>query len=170
MIRVFKFLTLAVIGAVLTIGSIAPSGAATNQAVLNVSASVTNNCDVLTQPLTLTMSLDTIQPIRTLGTSSFTYACTNGASVAVTPTSLYTYGCCNFEAQYNGNDLIFSLYNDLACATNELSPGASESLSAGTGSSQTYDICGIPYSGQTVGPLPAGTYVDTVTFTFNFGP
>ena len=50
MIRVFNFLTLAVIGAVLTIGSMAPVGAATNQAVLNVSATVTNNCDVLTQP------------------------------------------------------------------------------------------------------------------------
>ena len=147
MIRVFKFLTLAVIGAVLTIGSIAPGGAATNQAVLNVSASVTNNCDVLTQPLTLTMSLDTIQPIRTLGTSSFTYACTNGASVAVTPTSLYTYGCCNFEAQYNGNDLIFSLYNDLACATNGLSPGE-QNLSAGTGSSQTYDVPGFRTPGK----------------------
>jgi spore coat protein U-like protein len=163
--------SLTVAGAALfAVGSMSPADAATNQAILTVNATVTNNCDVLTQPATLTMSLNTIQPIRTLGTSSFTYACTNGASVSVTPTSEYNYGCCDFEAQYNGNDLIFSLYNDLACATNELSPGTSESLSAGTGSSQTYDICGIPYSGQAVGPLPAGMYTDTVTFTFNFGP
>ncbi len=168
MIRVFKFLTLAVIGAVLTIGSMAPVGAATNQAVLNVSATVTNNCDVLTQPGTLTMTYDPARPFGTEGTSSFTYACTNGASVAVIPTSPNYVPYESWEAKNGANNLTYTLWNSLTCQPPELGNGTSESLSAGTGSSQTYNICATPNNGNQTSP--AGTYVDTVTFTFNFGP
>ena len=61
------------------------------------------------------------------------------------------------------------LFNDLVCTSNQLSNGASESLGAGTGSSQTYNVCAIPYNDTGI-PGGAGSYKDTVTFTFNFGP
>ena len=88
MTHALKSLAPAVLGvALFAIGGMTPAAAATNQAILNVSAAVTNNCDVLTQPATLTMYFNPVQLIATPGTSSFTYACTNGASVSVTPTS-----------------------------------------------------------------------------------
>jgi len=167
----FKSLALAVAGAALfATGSMAPAGAATNQAVLTVNATVTNNCDVLTQPATLSMTYNPIQLVGTSGTSSFTYACTLGASVAVTPTSQYVAGGNQWLAEKLDPqvNLFYYLYNDLACASNQLSNGTSESLSAGTGASQTYAICGIPIVGQLY--TSAGIYTDTVTFTFNFGP
>jgi spore coat protein U-like protein len=169
MTHIFKSLTLAVVGAALfASGSIAPAGAATNQAVLTVNANVTNNCDVLTQPSTLTMSYNPVQNVATLGTSTFTYACTNGASVAVTPTSPNPADPTTWAAKSGANNLFYTLWNSLTCVVGQLSNGSSESLSAGTGSSQTYNVCAIPNTGQqTSSP---GTYVDTVTFTFNFGP
>jgi spore coat protein U-like protein len=166
--RTLYRLPLAFVGAaLLAIGGVAPAGAATNQAVLTVNATVTNNCDVLTQPATLTMTYNPVQNIETLGTSSFTYACTNGASVSVIPTSPNLDGSTWIATGGNG-DFLYHLYNDLACTTNQLVNGTSESLSAGTGSSQTYNICAIGELGLT--DLTAATYVDTVTFTFDFGP
>ncbi len=168
MTATFKSLALAAIGATLVIGSIAPAGAATNQAVLTVNATVTNNCDVLTQPATLTMSYDPLTNVATLGTSSFTYACTSGASVAVTPASTNVVTAPNWETTSGANTLLYTLWNSLTCTTGQLTNGTSESLSAGTGASQTYNICAIPNLAQQTSP--AGTYTDTVTFTFNFGP
>jgi spore coat protein U-like protein len=168
--NMFKSVALAVLGAALfASSSVAPTGAATNQAVLTVNATVTNNCDVAGNPAMLSMSYDPLTNTPTLGTSSFTYACTNGASVSVTPASLNVVGAPNWEAVYNSSDLLYTLWNNSTCSgSGQLSNGVSESLSAGTGSSQTYNICAIPNTGQQT--EPAGTYVDTVTFTFNFGP
>jgi spore coat protein U-like protein len=162
--------SLAIVAAMLfAIGGTAPASAATNQAVLNVSATVTNNCDVAGNPATLTMSYDPLTNTPTLGTSSFTYACTLGASVSVTPASLNVVGAPNWEGVYNSSDLLYTLWNNLTCSgSGQLSNGVSESVGSGTGSSQTYNICAIPNTGQQT--APAGTYVDTVTFTFNFGP
>jgi spore coat protein U-like protein len=169
MTRTFKSLAMAAVAAALfASGSIAQ--AATNQAVLTVNATVTNNCDVLTQPSTLTMSYNPVLRTGTLGTSSFTYACTSGTAVSVTPTSpngppnvaWWVAVGPNMTTQYG-------LSNDLTCRTNQLTNGTSESLSTGTGSSQTYNICALTSQGSNQS-LTAGIYVDTVTFTFNFGP
>jgi hypothetical protein len=168
---------LAVIGAALfAIVSLAPAAASTNQAVLAVNANVTNNCDVLTQPATLNMSYNPTTNTSTPGTSSFTYECTNGASVSVTPTSPNNGGPGNGTGgsgwALEPGGIAYYLYNDLTCTTNELTNGTfgqgSQNLSAGTGSSQTYNICAEIAIGQENAAL--GTYTDTVTFTFNFGP
>ncbi len=172
MTHALKSLAPAVLGvALFAIGGMTPAAAATNQAILNVSAAVTNNCDVLTQPATLTMYFNPVQLIATPGTSSFTYACTNGASVSVTPTSPNVGAPPPQWIAQNSNqyDLYYVLFNDLVCTSNQLSNGASESLGAGTGSSQTYNVCAIPYNDTGI-PGGAGSYKDTVTFTFNFGP
>jgi hypothetical protein len=171
MTRTCKFLALAALAVLFATDSMAPAGAATNQAVLNVSADYEAACDVLTQPGTLTMSYDPLSNVATLGTSSFTYACSAFTSVAVTPASLNVAGGPNWEAVYNSNDLLYTLWNGTACTTNQLTNGTSESLgNTGSGGNQntTYNICAIPNLGQQ--SSPGGTYVDTVTFTFNFGP
>jgi spore coat protein U-like protein len=165
----FKALSLAVVGAALfTLGSVTTVGAATNQAVLTVNGTVTNNCDVLTQPATLNMSYNPLDNLATPGTSSFTYDCTSGASVSVTPVSANVVTAPNWEAKASSNTLQYTLWNSTTCTTGQLTNGTSESLSAGSGSSQSYNICATPNLGQQT--APSGTYTDTVTFTFNFGP
>src|SRR5579864_8253233 len=129
MTRTFRCLALAAVGAaVFASGSVMPAKAATNQAVLTVNATVTNNCDVLTQPSTLTMGYDAVQNVATSGTSSFTYACTNGASVSVLPTDPNFALSGHWQAYSNSPPafLNYNLFNDLACATNQLTEGASE--------------------------------------------
>lgn len=148
------------------IGSAASVGAPTNIATLTVNAAVTNNCVVATQPVALAMSYNTVQNIGTLGTSSFAYTCSKNSGVMVTPSS--TNGS-NWEAVSGTNDLLYLLYNDSVCAANRLTNGTAEVLSAGTGAVQTYNICAIP-STTAAQNLPAGTYTDTVTFTFDFSP
>jgi len=163
-----RSLALAIGAMLFAFGSTAPASAATNQAVLTVNATVTNNCDVLTQPATLTMSYNPVTNSPTLGTSSFTYACTNGASVSVTQASPNFYGNGTaWEAKNGANILVYDLNNNLTCAGSELTNGGTESLGSGTGSSQTYNICAVPVTNTGV---LAGTYVDTITWTFNFGP
>ncbi len=155
--------------AVYTIASAASAGAATNIATLTVNATVTNNCVVSTQPAALAMSYDTVQNLGTLGTSSFTYTCTKGGSVSVTPASANHGTGSNWDAINGVNTLLYFLYNDSACTTNQLTNGTVEALANGTGAAQTYNICATPNTTSSQN-LPAGTYTDTVTFTFNFTP
>lgn len=174
-----RTLTLLVASAVLAAASIAPAIAQvipTNQAILQVQATVDNNCDVITQPATLFMTYNTIQNTGTQGTSSFTWACTNGVKIVVTPTSPNTGGPSNTDwiakgppSGQNLAGLNYLLYNDYYCATNQLTNGTSEFLGVTDGTTQIYNICGVPDT-TTQQNLPAGTYLDTVTFTFNFKP
>ncbi len=152
--------------AVCIMGSAPSAGAPTSVATLPVNVAVTSNCVVSTQPAALDMTYDTVQNTGTRGTSSFTYVCTKASAVAVTPAS--TNGS-NWEALSGTNDLIYQLYNDSVCAANQLTNGTAQVLSSGVGAVQTYDICAIP-STTLAQNLPAGTYTDTVTFTFNFLP
>ena len=168
MTRRFKPLALAVIGAALcAVGSMPPANAQSNEAVLTVNANVSNTCDVTSQPSTLNMGYDPMNDSPSLGTSSFTYTCTNGASVYVTPYSSNYTGGSSWYTTMSGNYLYYTLWNDQSCQSNQLTQNSAEYLGGGTGSSQTYYICAIPNTGQT--SVPAGTYGDTVTFTFNFG-
>ncbi len=169
MTRTFKSLALGVVAAaVLAGGSIAPAGATSGAtATLTVNGTVTNNCAVDSQPAALNMSYDAISDTPTSGTSSFTFTCTNGASVTITPTSSNTSNTPNWDAVNGPNALNYNLFNDLACTTGQMSQGTAVN-DTGTGSAQTFDICGVPSTGQQ--SLPAGTYTDTVTFTFNYGP
>ncbi len=157
---------------VFTICAGVPSIAATNVATLAVNAGVTSNCVVSTQPALLTMSYDTVLNIGTLGASSFTYVCTQGVSVLVLPTSAHhgaSVGSSNWEAVNGTNNLAYLLYNDTACSANQLTNGMAETLPSGTGVAQTYNICAVPNTTLQQN-LPAGTYTDTVTFTFDLMP
>ncbi len=193
MARFFKSLALALLGgALFATGSMAQAGAQTNQAVLNVVADVTDSCEVLTSPKALLMSYDPIQDLAALGTSSFTYACTSGAAVSVTPTSpnlappVFPQGweatkgsSSSSSSSSSANVLLYTLWNDTTCSdasssssssSSQLSNGVTEKLGPGAGKAQTYNICAIPTAGFPNRTAPAGKYLDTVTFTFNFGP
>jgi spore coat protein U-like protein len=201
-----RTLTLFVASAVLAGGSMAPASAQqANQAVLPVDITVNPNCDVLTQPQTLFITYDTITNQSTQGTSSFTYACTNGAPVAVLITDAASGGsgsgsgsrgqCIQIcvignqpgdrrtksdgSGSGGGNDdfaayrgetpINYWLFNSLTCnAGNQLSPNEIENLGSGTGTAQTYEICGQVDTSNGGQNVPAGRYTDTVTFTFNW--
>ncbi len=167
MIRI-KLAAVAALAAICA-STLAPASAATNIATLGVTATVTNNCDVQTQPAALTMSYNELDNVGTLGLSSFTWACTNGAAASVTPTSTNNGGGSNWKAVNGGANLLYLLYDDSACSANQLKNGTADSLGNATGSTTTYNICGIP-STSPAQTSAVNTYTDTVTFTFNFNP
>jgi spore coat protein U-like protein len=199
--------SLLVASAVLATGSVAPARAQqsppqANQAVLPVDVGVFPSCDVLSQPQQLDVSYDTITNQSTQGTSSFTYACTNGSPTAVLITDAASGGggglkClnCVLSSQppqrsqppppgpqggsgsgngdfvaYNGQTpLNYWLFNGLTCyGSIQLYPDWVENLGPGTGTPQTYNICGMVDTTNGAQNVPAGNYTDTVTFTFNW--
>ena len=169
--RTMNACALAVASALLAAGSIAPAAAATNAATLNVSASVSNNCDVLTQPTTLSMTYEPIQNIGTPGISSYTWICTNGLDAVVTPSSANNSGNATdwlAENATGSNGFLYLLYNDATCTHNQLSNGNTQDLGTADGTIQSYYICGRADTSGGEQNVPAGTYADTVTFTFNF--
>ncbi|HLY01618.1 MAG TPA: spore coat protein U domain-containing protein [Candidatus Cybelea sp.] len=92
---------------VIFVSTLAPASATTNIATLGVTATVTNNCNVQTQPAALTMSYNELDNVGTLGLSSFTWACTNGAAASVTPTSTNNGGGSNWKAVNGGANLLY---------------------------------------------------------------
>lgn len=160
--------------------------------MLSVNATVDSGCEVLVpKPFVLTMSYAPLLDMPTLGTSSFAYICTSGTSVSVTPTSSNcasssssssSSSCIgpNWEAistmvltlQQQPPPLTYTLWNNTTCSnasssssSSQLSNGVTEQLGTATGLKTIYNICGIPNNGQQ--RVPAGTYTDQVTFTFN---
>ncbi len=182
MIRILKGLTLGAVAAAFCFGSIAPMRASAQgaTATLNVNGTVTSNCEVQSQPATLSMSYDPIADTPTSGTSSFTYACTNGATVSVTPASVNVVNGhpYQWEAVANSSNLIYYLYGLSSCSVNSTNAYAFENgiafgLPQATGTTQTVNLCGIPANlsqGQTPDLMASNAYADTVVFTFNFGP
>jgi Spore Coat Protein U domain len=148
-----------------------------NQAILNVLAIVYDTC-VVTQPKLLVMAYDPVLNTGLAGQSQFTWACTNGDNVSVTPTSnnlgppsssdwVATNG--GSPSGPSGSSLNYLLYNDQNCVYNQLTNGTSELLGASTGQWETYYICGTPDTSQQQN-VPIGRYIDQVTFTFNASP
>ncbi|MBV9719138.1 MAG: spore coat protein U domain-containing protein [Candidatus Eremiobacteraeota bacterium] len=172
--RTFKAAALVISAAAFSAGSLSPAVAATNQATLNVSATVSNNCDVLTQPATLTMTYEPIQNVGTPGSASYTWICTTGLDAQVTPVSANTNSSNpnDWVATAGTNTFNYLLYNSAACgvAGIQITNGTPENLGPATGNTTTYSICGVPDTSAGEQNIPAGTYTDTVTFTFNFPP
>jgi spore coat protein U-like protein len=214
-----RMLTLLVASAVLATGSVAPARAQqsppqANEAVLPVEVGVFPNCDVLSQPQQLDVAYDTITNQSTQGTSSFTYACTLGAPVAILindagsgggsgsgggpcpscvlrtqpppppdaklqgpsgpigppgPSGPGGPGNFDFVAHDGQTALNYWLFNNLTCTSPvQLSPYGIEKLGLGTGTPQTYDICGQVDTSNGGQNVPSGAYSDTVTFIFNW--
>ncbi len=174
MIHKFKTLALAAAASsALALAAMAPAGAGPSgaTATLNVNGTVTNACQVNTQPGNLNMSYDPLTNTPTAGTSSFTWTCSNGSSVSITPSSPNgVTGSAIWDANDFNGTMFYSLYNDLACTANQLTNGHTYSGFSGTGSALTYDICGIPNTSGNSQLVAANDYTDTVTFTFTFGP
>ncbi len=145
------------------------TGPARGQIAVNVAIPLANTCDVQTQPAKLTMTYDPVQNTGTMGTSSFTYKCTKGAAISITPSSPNNPGGSNWEAKSGTNNFLYLLYNSAACTTNQLSNGTVESLGTAVNGTVTYSICAKPNT-TSAQNIPAATYADTVTFTFNLGP
>jgi len=172
MTHTFKSLALAVAGAALFAigGSAAADATGTNQAVLTVNATVTNNCDV-TQPTTLTFNYNPVANTTSQGTSSFTVDCTNGSTAQFTVTGSNSPSGNDFDAVLSTNGLRYFLYENLTCASsNQLTSGTTYLIN-GSGTYTTAYLCAqadTSFAGNQT--LPVGTYVDTVTFAFNFAP
>lgn len=163
-----KLLLLTAVGAMIcsihseALGNPGPGGA-----VMVLRSWIQEKCEVLTQPASLAMSYDPVSDTAKLGTSSFTYQCTEGSEVTVTPSSQNRAGGWNWEAKNRSMYLLYTLYNDNTCTSHQLKNGSPENIRPlWSNANQTYEICAIPNRGQKT--LRAGSYKDTVTFTFDF--
>lgn len=148
-----------------------PVQAASATANLSVSATIVNNCTIITTPV----SFSTYDPIGANatadddnGTGTVTIACTRGtiATIGLGPGNNAS-GTARRMLNGTSNYLTYELYQSSARTTvwgnagaALYSPGAAPSKAP-----RTFSVYGRIFAGQ---DLPAGNYVDTVQATVNF--
>jgi spore coat protein U-like protein len=156
--------------AVAAFASTTRSGAATANASLSVTASVTNNCTVSTSPLAFgaydpvvanaSASLD--------ATGTITVACTKGAATTIALSAgSNASGSTRRMIDGSSNYLTYEMYQDSARSTIWGSSGAGlfTPAAAPSKAARNFTVYGrIPASQD----IPGGNYTDTVTATVNF--
>jgi spore coat protein U-like protein len=167
----FQLTTAAIVGAALALSAVSTRvEAASANATLAVSASVSNNCTISTSPL----AFGAYDPIGANAsgnldaTGTVTIACTKGAATTIgINLGNSASGSTRRLTDGSGNYLTYEAYQDSGrstvwgnSGTDLLTPSAAPSKAA-----RSFTVYGRVSSNQDV---PAGTYGDTLTATVNF--
>jgi spore coat protein U-like protein len=164
-----KGLVGALVVAGLIIGVADRASAASASATMAVSASVTNNCTISTNPL----SFGSYDPIvanasgNLDATSSVVVACTKGAATTIGLDTGANATAGERRLGSSGSYIGYELYSDSTRSTVWGNSGAGlyAPAAAPSKASRTFSVYGRISGGQDV---PAGSYSDTITATVNF--
>lgn len=160
--------------AVLAVGAVSSTDAATATSNLAVTASVTANCTIATAPVAFG-AYDPVSANATTalnGTGTVNVTCTNGATTTVTlgqgsnPAGGSTAAAPARQLKDGGTDLLtYSLYSDPGRTTVWGDTAGTGVAHTGTGTLTALTVYGAVGAGQNV---PAGNYSDTVVATITF--
>ena len=160
--------------AVLAIGAVSSTDAATATSNLAVTASVTANCTIATAPVAFG-AYDPVSANATTalnGTGTVSVTCTNGATTTVTlgqgsnPAGGSTAAAPARQLKDGGTDLLtYSLFSDPGRTTVWGDTAGTGVAHTGTGTLTALTVYGAVDAGQNV---PAGNYSDTVVATITF--
>lgn len=159
----------AAVGASLATLSVATAQAATTSTNLSVTATVTPNCSVSSNPVAFG-NVDVLAGADFDANGAVTITCTNGTSWSAAA-DLGTGAGATFASRKmtsGGNLLNYSLYTDAARTTvwGDGSGGTSTVSNSGTGVAQNFTVYGRVPLGQTT--AQTGAYSDTVLVTITY--